>query len=202
MRSLSDERITVIYNTYLSVIAPFIIQLEVLDGEFPIEILNEVRAIFTHLARCSVTDDSNVYEENIVKSERHVKRAVLDCFKYLCVAYDEHFRAFSRLNRNVDLSYVSNGEFLRKLNELHAEAVKNKTAAQTKELRAENMEDVFDDYEKAYNSYAAVYNCIQDSSESIDYFKHKAVAKDTLNIIFGAVGVVSLILTVVFQFLF
>ena len=64
------------------------------------------------------------------------------------------------------------------------------------------MEDVFDDYEKAYNSYAAVYNCIQDSSMSIDYFRHKAVLKDTLNMIFGAVGVVSLILALSFSFCF
>lgn len=202
MQKLSDKRITEIYDTYLSVISPFIIQLETLDGEFPVEILNEIRSIFTHLTRCSATQDVVVYEDNVVKAERHVKRAVLDCFKYLCVAYDEHFRAFSRLNRNVDLSCVDNGVFLQKLNELHKQAVTDKTVAQTKELTAENIEDVFTDYEKAYNSFAAVYNLISDSSKSIDYFRHKAVLKDTLNMIFGIVGVASLILTIVFQFAF
>ena len=155
MQKEKDTRLIGIYDAYLSVISPFIIQLETLDGEFPVEILNEIRSIFTHLARCSVTDKDIVYEENIAKAERHVKRAILDCFKYLCVAYDEYFRRFSKINRNVDLSFVDNGKFLHELNRLHIEAVNNKTFAQKKELTTENIEDVFDDYEKAYNSEAS-----------------------------------------------
>lgn len=201
MQKEKDTRLIGIYNAYLSVISPFIIQLETLDGEFPVEILNEIRSIFTHLARCFVTDKDSVYEENIAKAERHVKRAILDCFKYLCVAYDEYFRRFSKINRNVDLSFVDNGKFLHELNRLHIEAVNNKTFAQKKELTTENIEDVFDDYEKAYNSYASIYNLIQSSAKSIDFVKHKAVIKDRLNITFGIVGVVSLILTIIFKFI-
>ena len=126
---------------------------------------------------------------------------MLDCFKYLCVAYDEYFRRFTKINRNVDLSFVDNGDFLQKLNTLHIEAVNNKTLAQKKELTAENIEDIFGDYEKAYNSYAAIYNLIQASAKSIDFVKHKAAVKDRLNTIFGIVGVVSLILTIIFQFI-
>ena len=88
MQKENDSRLSAIYETYLSVISPFIIQLEALDGEFPVEILNEIRSIFTHLARCNSTEKEQIYEENIIKAERHVKRAVLDCFKYLCVAYN------------------------------------------------------------------------------------------------------------------
>ncbi len=200
MQKENDSRLSAIYETYLSVISPFIIQLEALDGEFPVEILNEIRSIFTHLARCNSTEKEQIYEENIIKAERHVKRAVLDCFKYLCVAYDEYFRRFTKLNRNVDLSFVDNGHFIQKLNSLHNNAVHNKTEAQKKELVAENIEDVFEDYEKAFNSYAAVYNLIQDSAKSIDFVKHKAATKETLNTVFGIVGVVSLILTIIFQF--
>lgn len=200
MQKENDSRLSAIYETYLSVISPFIIQLEALDGEFPVEILNEIRSIFTHLARCNSTEKEQIYEENIIKAERHVKRAVLDCFKYLCVAYDEYFRRFTKLNRNVDLSFVDNGYFIQKLNSLHNNAVHNKTEAQKKELVAENIEDVFEDYEKAFNSYAAVYNLIQDSAKSIDFVKHKAATKETLNTVFGIVGVVSFILTIIFQF--
>lgn len=200
MQKENDSRLSAIYETYLSVISPFIIQLEALDGEFPVEILNEIRSIFTHLARCNSTEKEQIYEENIIKAERHVKRAVLDCFKYLCVAYDEYFRRFTKLNRNVDLSFVDNGHFIQKLSSLHNNAVHNKTEAQKKELVAENIEDVFEDYEKAFNSYAAVYNLIQDSAKSIDFVKHKAATKEMLNTVFGIVGVVSLILTIIFQF--
>ena len=119
MQKENDSRLSAIYETYLSVISPFIIQLEALDGEFPVEILNEIRSIFTHLARCNSTEKEQIYEENIIKAERHVKRAVLDCFKYLCVAYDEYFRRFTKLNRNVDLSFVDNGHFIQKLHHTH-----------------------------------------------------------------------------------
>lgn len=60
-----NEKIVDIYGTYHTTIAPFILQLETLDGAFPIEILNEVRAIFTHISRCCVTKDIEVYEDNI-----------------------------------------------------------------------------------------------------------------------------------------
>lgn len=201
MQKEQDARLSEIYTAYLTVISPFIIQLETLDGEFPVEILNEIRSIFTHLARCSSAADEKIYEDNVIKAERHVKRAILDCFKYMCVAYDEHFRRFSKMNRNVDLSFVDNGSFLQELTSLRIEAVNNKTAAQKKELAAENLEDVFEDYEKAYNSYAAVYNLIQSSSKSINYVKHKAALKDRLTTAFGIVGVVSLVLTVIFRFI-
>ena len=56
MQKENDTRLAVIYETYLSIISPFIIQLETLDGEFPVEILNEIRSIFTHLARCYSTE--------------------------------------------------------------------------------------------------------------------------------------------------
>lgn len=71
------KRIESIYSSYLNVISPYIIQLEILDGEFPVEILNEIRSIFTHISRCYNTSDEKVIQSNIEKAERHVKRAVL-----------------------------------------------------------------------------------------------------------------------------
>ncbi|MBO5364669.1 MAG: hypothetical protein J6A56_04315 [Clostridia bacterium] len=38
--------------TYRTVIRPYIAFLELFDSEFPVEILNEVRAILQHIARC------------------------------------------------------------------------------------------------------------------------------------------------------
>ena len=87
----SNTQIVEICDAYINTISPFILQLETLDGEFPVEILNEIRAIFTHISRCSLAETSDVYDDNIVKAERHVKRAILDCHKYVCVAYDEHY---------------------------------------------------------------------------------------------------------------
>ena len=62
-----EKEIDSIYDGYLKYIAPFVAQLEVLDGEFPIEILNEVRAIFTHFARCRMSDQIKI--KNMTKSK-------------------------------------------------------------------------------------------------------------------------------------
>lgn len=51
-----NARIVEIYDAYINTISPFILQLETLGGEFPVEILNEIRAIFTYIARSSLTD--------------------------------------------------------------------------------------------------------------------------------------------------
>ena len=66
-----EEEITSIYGSYLKTIAPFVAELEALDGEFPIEILNEVRAIFTHFALCSLSDKIEVKKDNVSKASRH-----------------------------------------------------------------------------------------------------------------------------------
>ena len=50
----STEREINIYKQYQDIIAPFIAELEVRDTEYPIEIFNEVRSIFTHLSRYKI----------------------------------------------------------------------------------------------------------------------------------------------------
>ena len=68
-----------IYEQYQNIIAPYITELEVRDCEYPIEILNEIRSIFTHLSRYKLQNNL----DEIESANRHVKRAVLDCYKYV-----------------------------------------------------------------------------------------------------------------------
>lgn len=46
-----------IYEQYQNLILPYIMELEVRDGEYPVEILNEIRAIFTHLSRYKLQNE-------------------------------------------------------------------------------------------------------------------------------------------------
>ena len=60
MRATAEEcqnRISAIYQEYREVVFPLVAFLEVVDSEFPVEILNEIRSIFTHFAR--VYDDAS-----------------------------------------------------------------------------------------------------------------------------------------------
>lgn len=101
------EKETGIYQQYRDVIAPFIAELEVRDTEYPIEIFNEIRAIFTHLTRYKLSES----ESELISAERHVKRAILDCFKYMCISMAEEMQMFRHDYRRVDLKFANNGIF-------------------------------------------------------------------------------------------
>lgn len=201
---LMDSEVKGIFDTYLNVISPFVVQLEVLDDEFPVEILNEIRSIFTHLARSAITDKPKVYSENIIKAERHVKRAVLDCFKYLCYVYENKYIEFEKLYKNVDLSLIDNGKFLPELCKRRKYAVELLNKAKEKEIATENVNDTFEDFESAYNAFADVYKYINDSYENLQNIKQRALKKDicrtaldicgVIGTIFGIIGVVLAIL--------
>lgn len=89
-------------------IAPFITELEVRDTEYPIEIFNEVRSIFTHLSRYKIQKQA----KDLISTESHVKRAILDCFKYMCVSMAEEINDFRNSYKKVDLKLADNGKFL------------------------------------------------------------------------------------------
>lgn len=200
-----NSDIITIYQTYLNTIAPFIIQLETLDGEFPVEILNEIRAIFTHLARCSISDSISVKRDNIYKAERHVKRAILDCFKYMCVAYDDQYRDFEQLYKNIDLSVIDNGDFLPSLCKKRKLAIDYIKTARETELKSEDVDSSFSAFELAYNAYTDVYNFIKETEEKLIRVKTKAIKKERwrrildisglVGTVFGIVGVVLTIIS-------
>lgn len=83
-----------LFEEYGSVLAPRIVEYEVEQCEFPVEVLNEIRAIYAHLYRASVASNESDITGNVKKAKSHSKRAVLDCYKYLCVTYDNRFHEF------------------------------------------------------------------------------------------------------------
>lgn len=87
---------------YGNVLAPRIVEYEVERCEFPVEVLNEIRAIYAHIYRATVATVDSDAKGNLHKAKSHSKRAVLDCYKYLCVTYDdryhEFFKKFSYIN--------------------------------------------------------------------------------------------------------
>ena len=69
------------------------------DKEYPIEIFNEIRSIFTHLSRYKIQGR----ESDVMSAENHTQRAILDCFKYLCISIAERIDMFRQDYRKVDL---------------------------------------------------------------------------------------------------
>ena len=110
-----------IYYQYIHTIAPFVVELEVRDGEYPIEILNEIRSVFTHMARYKENDS----ERDLISAGKHIKRGILDCYKYLCVSMAEEMKDFRDGYRHVDMMLADNGNFLPKLDKLELCAKKS-----------------------------------------------------------------------------
>ena len=96
------EELNALLSEYANIVNPLIVEYEVEKNEFPIEMLNEIRAIVGHIVRATATKDDKEISENIRKAHSHVKRATLDGYKYLCVIYDERYWDFFARYDTVD----------------------------------------------------------------------------------------------------
>jgi hypothetical protein len=200
----TDEvRIRDIHKTYIEVICPYIIQYETLANRFPTEILNEIRAVFTHLSKHNLSDDILIKDKNLSKAEGHIKRAILDCYKYICTVYEDEYYKFDKRYRNTDLSFADNGEFLPKLLELRKNAINLLLDARKTDFYIDSDDEATADesyrkYEKAYVAYSSVYKLITDSYKILENLRRKAVTKNIISIAIGVIGVVIGIIGIIF----
>lgn len=162
-----------IYAQYHNSIKVFIGQLEYLQNKFPVEILNEIRAVFSHIAKIYVCENEEVAWENVSKAKGHIKRAQLDSFKFMCYAFDIYYRDFRELYKNVDLSYVNNGDFIHELSKTYASAVAKAQEAQLVESNADDVIDSYEIYEDAYYEYALTYKLIFDNLPVMEKLQQK-----------------------------
>ena len=68
------EQLDEVFQVYLDDINPFIVQFEILKNEFPIELQNEIRAMYGHLARAAIAATPEEAERNLAKIKSHTKR--------------------------------------------------------------------------------------------------------------------------------
>lgn len=68
-----------IYWQYQNIIAPFIAELEVRDNEYPIEIFNEIRSVFTHLSRYKLQNSDKDISAAASHSKRNNKITIISC---------------------------------------------------------------------------------------------------------------------------
>lgn len=183
-----------IYEQYQTVIAYFIAELEVRDTEYPVEILNEIRAIFTHLSRYKLQES----EGDLLSAERHVKRATLDCFKYMCISYAEEVTQFRESYRKVDLKIADNGKFLPELDRLEHEAKKTYIATKRAEIKGViSEEELYCMYEDTYNKYKATSDFLSESNEAILFASSHSKQSNRWVIISTIVSVISIIVAVI-----
>lgn len=190
----STEREINIYKQYQDIIAPFIAELEVRDTEYPIEIFNEVRSIFTHLSRYKIQKQA----KDLISAESHVKRAILDCFKYMCISMAEEINDFRNSYKKVDLKLADNGKFLPELDRLEHIAKKSYKTAKVSEIKKEISDDeLYVLFETAYNNYKTLLDFLESSEEAILFASSHSKNSNMVNIISILVTTISILIAVV-----
>lgn len=183
-----------IYWQYQNIIAPFIAELEVRDNEYPIEIFNEIRSIFTHLSRYKLQKS----DKDILAAESHSKRAILDCYKYLCISMEEKVCGFRNEYKNIDLGLADNGKFLPELNRLELRAKNAFKLAKETEIKKEIDEDKrYILFESAYNEYSEMDKFLDDSQEAILFASTHSKRSNRITIVSCIITVISIIVAIV-----
>lgn len=187
-----------IYLQYQNIIAPFIAELEVRDNEYPIEIFNEIRSVFTHLSRYKLQKS----DKDLSAAESHSKRAILDCYKYLCISMEEKVCKFRNEYKDIDLGLADNGKFLPELNRLELKAKEAFKVAKATEVKNEiDEEQRYVLFESAYNEYSEMDKFLDDSQEAILFASVHSKRSNRITIISCIITLISIIVAV-FSFFF
>ena len=185
---------------YGNVLAPRIVEYEVERCEFPVEVLNEIRAIYAHIYRAAVATVESDAKGNIQKAKSHSKRAVLDCYKYLCVTYDNRYHDFFKKFSYINWSKSGLIEDVVAIDEKRKSAVdvlrKAKTQESTERFSGANpASDYRELYKNAYSEYielmqliAALENKVLDGYTIVSKFPAAVVT--LVGVVGVAIGVI------------
>lgn len=191
--NLLNDKEEKIYVQYQDIIAPLIAELEVRDTEYPIEIFNEIRSIFTHLSRYKIQNN----DENILAAASHSKRAILDCYKYLCISIEERIHKFRKEYKNINLGLADNGKFLPELNRLETVAKEAFKKAKKAEIKDEIDEDEkYRLFEDAYNAFSDMDKFIDNSQEAILFASVHTKKSNRITIVSCIITIISIILAI------
>ncbi len=170
-----SEDAATLYESYLSTVQVLLVDYEIITGKFLTQALNEVRSVLTHISRASRVSSSNpaLAKDNMAKADRHIKRAILDCYKALCIAYFKEQRQFDADYSGVDLRLANNGMFLSKLQEHKDRAAAAYAKARHADCEGTELsdEEIFNLYEIAYRLHKELDDFRRESVKDVEFAK-------------------------------
>lgn len=169
-----EDKLNELFSVYREQVNPLIAVYNVLENSFPVGVINELRDIFSHLTISLLEDNPQSVERQLDKALRHLKRAVVDAFKYAAMAYSKVYDDFRQSYAHVDLSYVDNGKFLPKITDLNMKAEKLMLEAKLIESDVHTDEEMYTAYELAFNKYAELYELILTKTSDVEALKMRA----------------------------
>jgi hypothetical protein len=156
------------YKSYNNTLRPLLILVESELEDFPINILNEVRAIHDHVARVYKDGEGINKEEELKLCERHIQRAVLDCFKIIIAIKDKGIKRFKKDYKSVNLGDVDSGAFLPEFKQKLKVAKQYVKEAKKSECKGETeREKTVQLFEKATLKYDEVEEFIENNDSKL-----------------------------------
>lgn len=198
-----SQELDEVFRMYIEDINPFIVRFETAKSEFPVEVQNEIRAIYGHLIRATMSKDSDadsdedVVARNITRIKSHSKRALLDCFKYTSIVFSDNYDDFMARYEGVDLTYIEEGRFLPRIEKSCNEARKKLQDAKIAETSNISEDKLFDMYQEAYNCFEQLNKELENAEEKAVFLKHKATKKEKVSNVSLWVGIGSFLIGIV-----
>ena len=161
-----DEHVSEILEEYRNVAKPLMEDIYHRMGSYPINCLNEIRALNDHIARCyrnGIDDDQIDIELN--KASGHVQRLVYDCLKQLNILL---FKKIDQVEKNTYTYrwlYINGGTFWREFTLHKREAIISEIEAKKQE--SFNPQTAVEKYQDAYNHYIQIENMLDEYSNEI-----------------------------------
>lgn len=138
-----------IFASYIENVKPLLRDIKEKRGKLPDNLLNEVRALNDHIARCYREDNSNVPLE-ITKAKGHLTRLQLDCFKELNVIFHKKYDSYERLTYSSMWLRIDNGNFWRSY--FHRRQTAYTAVLSAKLIETLNVDNSLKHYEMAYQN--------------------------------------------------
>lgn len=179
-----SQELDEVFRMYIEDINPFIVRFETAKSEFPVEVQNEIRAIYGHLIRATMPKDpdadpdEDVVARNISRIKSHSKRALLDCFKYTSIVFSDNYEDFMTRYEGIDLTYIEEGRFLPRIVKACNDARKKLQDAKIAETSNISEDKLFDMYQEAYRDFEKMNEELEKAEEKAAFLQHKATKKE------------------------
>lgn len=163
--------------------------------KFPVPILNEIRAVQDHIARCYEEDrvsDEGYINEQMRAAKGHYLRCLLDGYKYIWYQFTPEIeRKFFWAKILGDLHSIDNGEFVKQVVSLRSEAKKLNFEARTIESKDKDMS--LDLYEKSIGKLVQLDDLYENHVAEIGWSVRKGL---TMKVIYGLGWMIALAFTI------
>lgn len=178
------EELSPLYEDYLKVIKPLIVDIERFYKKFPFQLYNEIRAFNDHVARCYDAPNQETIGANAKKARGHIDRIMLDCYKFLDVKlFDRIIKRFERRTKRIDLGMIDNGDFYRSYQQIRGAIVGDYKEARRLEA-AEDKKPALDSFDKVYQGYRKLEDLLLENERKICW----AIAKFSGKKMFAIIG--------------